>query len=90
MRTAYQQQLEGLNSILGEMCELAGATMARATQALLQADLAVAELDREASRAEAIDYFGLDAERRTPQVRPGSLSDPAHPAFNPPPIKENP
>lgn len=43
MRTAYQQQLEGLNSILGEMCELAGATMARATQALLQADLAVAE-----------------------------------------------
>ena len=32
----------------------------------------------------------IDAERRTPQVRPGSLSDPAHPAFNPPPIKENP
>ncbi|MET9199977.1 phosphate signaling complex protein PhoU [Gordonia sp. NPDC003585] len=43
MRTAYHVQLEALNSILGEMCELAGAAMARATQALLQADLAVAE-----------------------------------------------
>ncbi|MCH5644954.1 phosphate signaling complex protein PhoU [Gordonia sp. ABSL49_1] len=43
MRTAYHEQLEALNSILGEMCELAGAAMARATQALLQADLAVAE-----------------------------------------------
>ena len=32
----------------------------------------------------------IDAERRAPQVRPGSLSDPAHPAFNPPPTKENP
>ncbi|GAC68391.1 phosphate signaling complex protein PhoU [Gordonia soli] len=43
MRTAYQEQLEGLNTVLGEMCDLAGAAMARATQALLQADLAVAE-----------------------------------------------
>ncbi|WP_124708329.1 phosphate signaling complex protein PhoU [Gordonia insulae] len=43
MRTAYHEQLEGLNTILGEMCDLAGAAMARATQALLQADLAVAE-----------------------------------------------
>ncbi|MGC4964374.1 phosphate signaling complex protein PhoU [Gordonia sp. DT218] len=43
MRTAYHEQLEVLNSILGEMCDLAGATMARATQALLQAELAVAE-----------------------------------------------
>ncbi|MYR06696.1 phosphate signaling complex protein PhoU [Gordonia sp. SID5947] len=43
MRTAYLEQLDLLNSILGEMCDLAGATMARATQALLQADLAVAE-----------------------------------------------
>ncbi|EON34702.1 Phosphate uptake regulator [Gordonia terrae C-6] len=43
MRTAYQEQLEALTSVLGEMCELAGAAMARATQALLQADLAVAE-----------------------------------------------
>lgn len=43
MRNAYHEQLESLNSILGEMCDLAGAAMARATQALLQADLAVAE-----------------------------------------------
>ncbi len=43
MRTAYHDQLDELNEILGEMCELAGAAMARATQALLQADLAVAE-----------------------------------------------
>ncbi|MDL9945579.1 MULTISPECIES: phosphate signaling complex protein PhoU [unclassified Gordonia (in: high G+C Gram-positive bacteria)] len=43
MRTAYHEQLEALNTILGEMCDLAGAAMARATQALLQADLAVAE-----------------------------------------------
>lgn len=43
MRTAYQEQLQGLNNILGEMCELAGSAMARATQALLQADLAIAE-----------------------------------------------
>ena len=43
MRTAYQEQLEALTSVLGEMCELAGTAMARATQALLQADLAIAE-----------------------------------------------
>lgn len=43
MRTAYQEQLEELTNVLGEMCELAGTAMSRATQALLQADLAVAE-----------------------------------------------
>ncbi|GAB99968.1 phosphate transport system regulatory protein [Gordonia namibiensis NBRC 108229] len=43
MRTAYQEQLEALTNVLGEMCELAGTAMSRATQALLQADLAVAE-----------------------------------------------
>ncbi|MEE4023508.1 phosphate signaling complex protein PhoU [Gordonia sp. PKS22-38] len=43
MRTAYHEQLDALNTILGEMCELAGTTMARSTQALLQADLAIAE-----------------------------------------------
>ncbi|GAB92835.1 phosphate signaling complex protein PhoU [Gordonia rhizosphera] len=43
MRTAYHEQLDTLNLILGEMCELAGTAMARATQALLQADLAIAE-----------------------------------------------
>ena len=43
MRTAYHQQLEALTCVLGEMCELAGTAMALATQALLQADLAIAE-----------------------------------------------
>lgn len=43
MRTAYHEQLEALTSQLGEMCGLAGAAMERATQALLQADLVLAE-----------------------------------------------
>ncbi|MCW2589814.1 MAG: phosphate uptake regulator, PhoU [Mycobacterium sp.] len=43
MRTAYHEQLTALTDQLGEMCGLAGAAMERATQALLQADLALAE-----------------------------------------------
>jgi phosphate transport system protein len=43
MRTAYHEQLEALNKQLAEMCRLAGIAMERATQALLQADLALAE-----------------------------------------------
>ncbi|MGV0792988.1 phosphate signaling complex protein PhoU [Mycolicibacterium sp. XJ1819] len=43
MRTAYHEQLDQLTELLGEMCGLAGAAMERATQALLQADLAMAE-----------------------------------------------
>src|SRR5690349_4171534 len=43
MRTAYHEQLEALTDQLGEMCGLAGVAMERATQALLQADLALAE-----------------------------------------------
>ena len=43
MRTAYHEQLDALTSQLGEMCGLAGAAMERATQALLQADLVLAE-----------------------------------------------
>ncbi len=43
MRTAYHQQMADLNSVLGHMSELAGVAMERSTQALLQADLAVAE-----------------------------------------------
>jgi len=43
MRTAYQEQLAGLTEQLGQMCGLAGAAMERATQALLNADLALAE-----------------------------------------------
>ena len=43
MRTAFQEQLAALSDQLGEMCGLAGAAMERSTQALLQADLALAE-----------------------------------------------
>ena len=43
MRTAYHEQMAELNAVLGQMSELAGKAMERSTQALLQADLAVAE-----------------------------------------------
>ena len=43
MRTAYHEQLEALTGQLGQMCGLAGGAMERATQALLQADLVLAE-----------------------------------------------
>ncbi len=43
MRTAYHEQLGDLTSQLGDMCGLAGDAMERSTQALLQADLALAE-----------------------------------------------
>lgn len=43
MRTAYHEQLVSLNGQLAEMCRLAGIAMERATQALLQADLVLAE-----------------------------------------------
>ena len=43
MRTAYHQQLDALIQQLAEMCRLAGVAMERSTQALLQADLVLAE-----------------------------------------------
>jgi phosphate transport system protein len=43
MRTAYHEQLAELTSQLGEMCGLAGLAMQRASGALLQADLVLAE-----------------------------------------------
>ncbi|MGL4307202.1 MAG: phosphate signaling complex protein PhoU [Mycobacteriaceae bacterium] len=43
MRVAYNEQMTDLADQLGVMCGLAGAAMERATQALLQADLGVAE-----------------------------------------------
>ncbi len=43
MRTAYGAQLDALTAQLAEMCRMAGVAMERATQALLQADLALAE-----------------------------------------------
>jgi phosphate transport system protein len=44
MRTAFHDQLDGLSEMLSNMCGLASFAMDRATQALLQADLAMAEL----------------------------------------------
>lgn len=43
MRVAYNEQMTELADILGEMAGLAGAAMEKATQALLQADLGLAE-----------------------------------------------
>lgn len=43
MRTAYHEQLDALTAQLGRMCGLAGVAMEKATQALLQADLVLAE-----------------------------------------------
>jgi phosphate transport system protein len=43
MRTAYHQRLSALTEQIGEMCRLAGVAMERATEALLQADLELAE-----------------------------------------------
>ena len=43
MRTAFHEQLDSLTDMLSKMCGLAGLAMDRATQALLQADLAMAE-----------------------------------------------
>lgn len=43
MRTAYHTELARLTEHLGEMCGLAGVAMEHATQALLQADLVLAE-----------------------------------------------
>lgn len=43
MRTAFQEQLDALTETLSGMCGLAGLAMDRATQALLEADLSMAE-----------------------------------------------
>ncbi|CAN5781004.1 phosphate signaling complex protein PhoU [soil metagenome] len=43
MRTVFQEQLAALSTQIGEMCGLAGVAMQRATAALLQADLGLAE-----------------------------------------------
>lgn len=43
MRIAFHEQLDSLTETLGQMCGLAGTAMERATQALLQADLVIAE-----------------------------------------------
>ena len=43
MRTAFHEQLDSLTETLSQMCGMAGVAMERATQALLQANLTIAE-----------------------------------------------
>ncbi|WP_078282484.1 phosphate signaling complex protein PhoU [Mycobacteroides franklinii] len=43
MRAAFHQQLDALAASIADICQLAGSAMQKATQALLQADLALAE-----------------------------------------------
>ncbi|GAA4383069.1 phosphate signaling complex protein PhoU [Tsukamurella soli] len=43
MRTAYIQQMGAFNDTLGDICGRSGVAMEKATNALLQADLAIAE-----------------------------------------------
>ena len=43
MRTVFHEQLDSLTETLSQMCVLAGVAMERATQALLQANLTIAE-----------------------------------------------
>ncbi|GAB2665809.1 phosphate signaling complex protein PhoU [Gordonia jinhuaensis] len=54
--------MAGLNATLGEECELAGIAMERATQALLQADLAIAE--QVITDHEKITVLSADAEEQ--------------------------
>jgi hypothetical protein len=43
MRNAFHQQLDALTRSIGDMCGLAGTAMQQATQALLDADIVLAE-----------------------------------------------
>jgi phosphate transport system protein len=56
MRTAFHEQLDALTRSIGNLCGLAGTAMQQATQALLEADIILAEIvisDR--------DYLAMDA-----------------------------
>jgi phosphate transport system protein len=44
MRTAFHQQLDALTRSIADMCGLAGIAMQQATQALLEADIVLAEI----------------------------------------------
>ncbi len=64
MREAFHQELNDLTASIAEMCALAGKAMDRATAALLQADLALAEdviteLDRSVPKAARIEEDAL-------------------------------
>lgn len=64
VREAFHQELNDLTASIAEMCALAGKAMDRATAALLQADLALAEdviteLDRSVPKAARIEEDAL-------------------------------
>jgi phosphate transport system protein len=63
MRVAYNEHLNELSSILGDMAGYAGAAMEKATQALLQADLTLAE--QVISDYDAITALTHQAEERS-------------------------
>ncbi|MFT4088306.1 MAG: phosphate signaling complex protein PhoU [Gordonia sp. (in: high G+C Gram-positive bacteria)] len=60
MRDAYQEQMAALNTVLGEMCETVGQAMDKATRALLEADLELAE--QVISEHDALSERSADAE----------------------------
>ncbi|MBF6355968.1 phosphate signaling complex protein PhoU [Nocardia higoensis] len=62
MRVIYNEQMADLASLLGEMADLAGSAMDRATQSLLQADLALAE--QVIGESDRIGELIADAEER--------------------------
>ncbi|AXK89583.1 phosphate signaling complex protein PhoU [Nocardia farcinica] len=62
MRVIYNEQMTDLARLLGEMADLAGSAMDRATQSLLQADLALAE--QVISEGDRIAEMISDAEER--------------------------
>jgi phosphate transport system protein len=62
VRAAYLERLSQLHDSLGQMCDLSGVAMARSTDALLRADLAIAE--EVITDHEQIVRLSADAEER--------------------------
>jgi len=62
MRDAYHDDLEGLTDSLVEMTRIVGGAIGRATQALIDADVALA--DQVISNDEVVDSLRLDIEQR--------------------------
>jgi phosphate transport system protein len=62
MRDAYHDDLEGLTDSLVEMTRIVGGAIGRATQALIDADVALA--DQVISHDEVVDSLRLDIEQR--------------------------
>ncbi|WP_040794367.1 phosphate signaling complex protein PhoU [Nocardia higoensis] len=62
MRVIYNEQMADLAALLGEMADLAGSAMDRATQSLLHADLALAE--QVIGESDRIGELISDAEER--------------------------